>query len=79
MQLELGANEQRRHLSVSRSAGAAAVDVARQKMNLLAVLVSNDGAFSGSRVSAEDHAVLLIRQGCYYCAIMTDSIRRHPP
>ena len=44
---------------VGRSAGAAAVHVARNVVNLFAILVAHDRALGGARVGAEHDAVLM--------------------
>ena len=59
-------------VAVSRCACAAAEHVGRQVVNLLAVLIANDGAASGSCVSSQHHSVLY-KESIFLVNTMTHS------
>lgn len=58
LQLQVGRDEQVHELRVGRSASAAAVDVGRDRVDLLAVLLHHDGPARRPRVGSQHHAVL---------------------
>ncbi|KAJ8556591.1 hypothetical protein ON010_g9375 [Phytophthora cinnamomi] len=72
VQLQLRRDERCGVLRVGGRAGAAAVDVGRDVVDLLAVLVHDDGAARRARVGAQHHAILQnkinINKCSHYCS-----------
>jgi len=58
VELQLAADEGSAVLRVRTGASTATVDVGRDVVDLLTVLVAHNGALSGSRISTENDAIL---------------------